>query len=169
MVESSLNNLDITSRRTSGFYLLHEKVQLKEMDQGTINVDGIGPGSQTQQKSQHVCNIAQKALNWLKDMPPTSYKWTWGETLTRDEIFDLRNGPSHQVHSRYQVSLRDGPIQGIPHPQTLLPLAWPTIIFFILIHTIPCHQPLSASLTSLADTNLPLPHCQVSNPFISLS
>ena len=45
MVESTLNNLDITSCQTSGFYLLHEKVQLKEMDQGTINVDGIGPGS----------------------------------------------------------------------------------------------------------------------------
>ena len=56
-----------------------------------------------------------------------------------------------------------------PHPQTLLPLAQLTIVFFIPIHTIPCHKPLSASLTSLADTNLPLPHCRVSNPFISLS
>ena len=45
MVESTLNNLNITSRWTSGFYLLHEKVQLKEMDQGAINVDGISPSS----------------------------------------------------------------------------------------------------------------------------
>ena len=45
MVESTLNDLNITSHQTSGFYLLHKKVQLKEMDQGTINVDGISPGS----------------------------------------------------------------------------------------------------------------------------
>ena len=144
MVESTLNNLDITSHWTSGFYLFHEKVQLKEMDQGAINVDGIGPGFQMQQKSQHMCNIAQKALNQLKDMPPTSYKWTWGETLTQDDILDLSSGPSHWVHSGYQVSLRDGPIQGIPSSTNTAP-------------------------TGMADTNLPLPHCRVSNPFISLS
>ena len=121
MVESTLNDLNITSHQTSGFYLLHKKVQLKEMDQGTINVDGISPGSWMQQKSQHVCNIAQKALNQLKNMPPTSYKWTWHETLTWDEVLDFRSRPSHQVHSGYQVSLRDGLIQRIPSSTNTAP------------------------------------------------
>ena len=68
-----------------------------------------------------MCNIAQKALDRLKDMPQTSYKWTWGETLTQDDILDLSSGPSHWVHSRYQASLRDGQIQGIPSSTNTAP------------------------------------------------
>ena len=54
--------------------------------------------------------IVQQALQSLSNMPPTS----WGETLTCDEVLNLRSGSSHWVHSGYQVSLREGQMKGIP-------------------------------------------------------
>lgn len=113
MVESTLNEIDIASRRTQGYYILHETVQLKEMDQNSINVDGIGPGSQTQKKSRHVREIAQNNLERLRDMPPPSFKWTWGETLTRDEVLNLRSDPNRCLHSGYELSLREGRMRGV--------------------------------------------------------
>ena len=48
MVESTSNNADITSCQPSGFYVFHEKVQLKELDTGPIDVGGISSGLQMQ-------------------------------------------------------------------------------------------------------------------------
>ena len=120
LAESALNKTDVSSHEAQGFYILHEKVQLKEMHQESINVDANGPGSRTQ-KSRHVREIAQKTFERLRDMPPASYKWTWGETLTRDEVLDLRSDPKQRLHSGYEISLKEGGLEGVASSMNTAP------------------------------------------------
>ena len=134
-----------------------------------VNVAGIGSGSQIQWKSWHVHQIAQKALERLKNMPPTSYKWTWGEALTQDEVLDPGGRPSHRVHSGYNVSLREGQIHGIPSSTNTAPMG---LAKYSILHpnsNIPPHQPPNALQSFLGNPNHCLPYCQVWNPFISPS
>ncbi|KAF8801050.1 hypothetical protein BYT27DRAFT_7216408 [Phlegmacium glaucopus] len=56
-------------------------------------------------------NVAWKALSelsCLQSMPATSYKWTWGETLTKKEVLALRRTGTRLgavPHSGYDLSL----------------------------------------------------------------
>src|SRR6202030_1817063 len=67
--------------------------------------------------SHHISAVMSNAsseINRLRDLPASSYKWTWGETLSKDEVLDLRR-PGIQpgvAHSGYQVSLREGRLGG---------------------------------------------------------
>jgi hypothetical protein len=51
----------------------------------------------------------------LSISPPSSYKWTWGESLTEKEVLALYHSRTkpHSPHSGYDdVSLRDGKLTG---------------------------------------------------------
>ena len=102
MSTSSENLLNIGIRKASNFQLLHEAAILKE-------TAGIPPP--TKGKTHQISAVASKELNRLKDLPPSSYKWTWGETLTEEEVLNLRRIGPHRgrvAHSGYDVSLPEG-------------------------------------------------------------
>jgi hypothetical protein len=88
MAMSSENDVDVVIRRAGGFFILQEKVTLKELSSQSLNVKGIGSGTQSTRQSQHVSKITTEALEQFKHLP-TSHKWTWGETLTREEILKI--------------------------------------------------------------------------------
>ena len=60
-------------------------------------------------------NHAASELNRLDKIPATSYKWTWGESLTEEDIINLRQPgtkPGPGPHSGYDVSLAQGKMEG---------------------------------------------------------
>ena len=44
----------------------------------------------------------------IEALPPSSLKWTWGVTLSEQEVLSLNGSGSRPVHSGYNVSLREG-------------------------------------------------------------
>ena len=106
MSTSSENLINIGIRRASAFNLLHEAAILKE----TSNVTPPAKAS-TAHRISSVARSASSELNRLNNLPASSYKWTWGETLTEDEVFNLRRTgtrPGRIPHSGYDISLPDG-------------------------------------------------------------
>lgn len=61
-------NWDLAMRRASGFYDLHEKALLKETDEDAEPTAGTGPDA---------------------SLPDASRKWTWGESLTQDDVLGI--------------------------------------------------------------------------------
>jgi hypothetical protein len=110
MLTSSETQWNIDMRRASTFNLLHEASVIKEM---------AGPSSATSVTPMGVDSVARTAaqeLQRLKQLPPTSHKWTWGECLTKTEVLGLgRSGTDSKLsfHSGYDQSLIDGDILGI--------------------------------------------------------
>ena len=54
---------------------------------------------------------ASLELNQPKELPVSSYKWTWREKLTEDEVIKLcqvGTKPGHVQHSGYNISLLEG-------------------------------------------------------------
>jgi hypothetical protein len=106
-MSTSSENLFVRGiRKASTFNLLHEAALLKE-------TAGISPPAQRPVAS-HIANISRRAsseLNRLNELPASSYKWTWGETLTENEVLNLRRPgtrPGRAHHSGYDVSLAEG-------------------------------------------------------------
>ncbi len=115
MIKTTANELDIGSRRTSGFYTVHEKALWKEMGSQSVEIGNLkttGRG-RTGKLSQQIRENAQEALERLKDMPAGSHKWTWGETLTRDDILSLRRVRNQRIHTGYETSLEVGNLPGV--------------------------------------------------------
>ncbi|KAF8815457.1 hypothetical protein BYT27DRAFT_7249120 [Phlegmacium glaucopus] len=72
-------------------------------------------------------------------LPPTSYRWTWGEELTEDDVLALRRPGTRicqALHSGYDLSLREGWLTGeqSPAPST------------VISHG--CHEDLPAQVSS---------------------
>jgi len=110
MSTSSENLLNIGIRRASTFYLLHEAALLKETGNASL------PAKTSTLNIADVIRNASTELNRLKGLPPSSYKWTWGETLTEKEVLNLRRTgtcPGHVPHSGYDISLADGKPKGV--------------------------------------------------------
>ena len=89
MSTASWNLINIRLRRTSTFHQLYEAAITKET---TVSSPAPAP-----------------------TLPASSYKWTWGETLSNSEVLDLRpdhpgSGAAH--HSGYNLSLPDGRFAG---------------------------------------------------------
>jgi hypothetical protein len=106
MSTSSENLLNLGIRRGSTFNLLHEAAILKE-------TAGISPPAKadTAQLISSVNRMASSELIRLQKLPPSSYKWTWGETLTNDDVLELRRigtRPGRIPHSGYDISLAEG-------------------------------------------------------------
>jgi len=106
MSTSSENLINIGIRRASAFNLLHEAAILKE----TSNVTPPAKAS-TAHRISSVARSASSEVNRLNNLPASSYKWTWGETLTEEEVLNLRRTgtrPGRIPHSGYDISLPDG-------------------------------------------------------------
>jgi hypothetical protein len=102
--------LNIGLRRASTFNLLHEAAILKE----TAGKSILSQTSKTRSISE-VSRTAQSELERLKNLPASSYKWTWGETLTKKDVLGLRRtgtNPGRVAHSGYDISLVDGKLDG---------------------------------------------------------
>ena len=108
---SSSNDVEVATRRTAGFYTLHEKVILKEMSSDSLNIRGVGSKTQTKRLIRQVADNAEKELKRLQNSP-SSYKWTWGETLTTGEVLDLQHTSNQRIHTGYQTSLMPGVLHG---------------------------------------------------------
>ena len=88
MVVSSRAEVSVASWRCAGFFRLHKRVQEKELTSKLITVEGTGRGTAIQKMSCCVAEIAAEDLEQYKAMP-SSERWTWGETLMKDEVLDL--------------------------------------------------------------------------------
>jgi hypothetical protein len=106
MTTASQNLVEIGKRKASTFHLLLEAAVLKE----TAAV----AGSTHLQKTQLISAVSRNAtaeLKRLQDLPASSYKWTWGETLSKENVLALRRTgtrPGRAPHSGYDLSLANG-------------------------------------------------------------
>ena len=72
---------------------LHEKVLTKELvlESQLVIVKHRLSGAKKGKMTQQVHKDANKELEHLQAMPTASHKWTWGESLTQDEVRSLRH------------------------------------------------------------------------------
>ncbi|PPQ87767.1 hypothetical protein CVT25_015010 [Psilocybe cyanescens] len=82
----------LCERRVAGFYEVHEAALLKE----TANVPTTGTES----------GLAPALL------PPDRSQWTWGESLTREDVLALGRSQQREIHTGYGIELEDGNIAG---------------------------------------------------------
>jgi hypothetical protein len=142
MRASSSNDLEVATRRTAGFYQLHEKVTLKEMSSESLTVQGTGLGTRPTRLSRQVTQIATKALKRFQDMP-SSHKWTWGEVLTEQDILGLQHTSKQRVHTGYDTTLPPGMFPGVYSGTHTAP---PTSAHFSMIPPDPQLPPPPTSL-----------------------
>lgn len=106
MATSSKNLFNIGSRKASTFNLLYETAVLKET---------AGVSLPAKSSVERISNERGRASPVLKEMPASSYKWIWGESLTEKDVISLcRAGTSPKpiVHSGYDISLGEGRMEG---------------------------------------------------------
>lgn len=82
---SASTMLDLGIHKASTFQLLHEAAILKE----TASIAPPARASKAR-RIEAVNKNAKSQFQQLKNLPPTSHKWTWGETLTEDDVLALR-------------------------------------------------------------------------------
>ena len=99
MAGTTSNEMELIPRRALGFYSLHEKVLTKELGSESQSVIVKHKLSTTKKgkMSQKVHEDANKELKCLWAMPTASHKWTWGESLTQDEVRILRHTSKKHV------------------------------------------------------------------------
>ena len=110
MTTSSKNLFHLGVRKTSTFNLLYEAALLKE-------TGGVSHPAKKTGKSPAVKKVGDMSTNQIqqKEMPDSSYKWTWGESLSKDDVIALRRPgtkPGRVAHSGYDISLADGRMEG---------------------------------------------------------
>ncbi|KAF8804832.1 hypothetical protein BYT27DRAFT_7258861 [Phlegmacium glaucopus] len=110
MAASSETQWKLGLRWASTFHLLQEAALMKE-------TSGCAPPASgtTAYQIENVAWKASSELSRLQSMPATSYKWTWGETLTKKEVLALcQTGtqPGAVPHSGYDLSLVEGRMLG---------------------------------------------------------
>ena len=88
MVASSSTQIDLCNWHISGFLSLHEQVLLKEMQSKSLDLEAHGTRSRTTKLSRAVDERAKVAL---ETMDSGLHKWTWGETLTHNEVLDMKH------------------------------------------------------------------------------
>ena len=111
MAVTSQGEVAVSARRCAGFYRLHERVQEKELLSESITVEGTGRGTEIQKTSRRVAEIAAGELERYQGMP-SSAKWTWGETLTKDEVLALKHIRKQDVRTGYGTALPQGILSG---------------------------------------------------------
>jgi hypothetical protein len=98
---------DSSLRRTAGLFQIHQAITMKELQNGGSK--GKGKAKQVTSRTAEEVRLAAAAdLVRLQNAP--ELKWTWGESLTPEEVFAVFN-PSAQtgrVHSGYINSLPAG-------------------------------------------------------------
>ena len=88
MAGMTLNETELIPHWALGFYSLHEKVLIKELvsESQPVIVKHRLSGTKKGKMSRQVHKDANKELKHLWAMPMASHKWTWGESLTQDEV-----------------------------------------------------------------------------------
>lgn len=107
MSTSNKNLMNLGIRRAAAFNLLHEAAILKE----TAGSPESSPATQSvPELISAVSRNAESELTRLQKLPPSSYKWTWGTSLTEKEVISLRRSGTKpgRFHSGYDVSLKEG-------------------------------------------------------------
>ena len=91
MAGTTSNEMELIPHGALGFYSLHEKVLMKELGSESQSVIVKHKLSTTKKgkMSRQVHEDANKELKRLRAMPTASHKWTWGESLTQDEVRSL--------------------------------------------------------------------------------
>jgi len=127
-VTSGETQFNVDVRRASTFHQLHEAAHAKEMAGYASGASVSHDGSISLDKSS-IAEKAKRELERLQALPPSSHKWTWGESLTEAEVLGgVRPGNrlERERHSGYQVSLREGnlsksfsPFPSIPRTPSL--------------------------------------------------
>jgi len=110
MMLSSKAEVDMTQRRAAALYRLHERSLEKELLSESIDVIGTGRGTDATRLGRRVAEIAADELERYKAMP--SQKWTWGESLTKDDVLGLRHIRRQEVRTGYETSLPQGRLSG---------------------------------------------------------
>src|ERR1700678_232761 len=106
MSSTTHNLLNVGIRRALTFNQLHEAAILKETERI--------PAPAKAKVAHRIAEVHRKAsldLKRLQELPVLSYKWTWGETLTEDDVLGLRRigtRPGRVPHSGYDISLAEG-------------------------------------------------------------
>ena len=143
---SHSNEWDLNMRRAAGFYMLHEKALQKETSGNSVDT-GVGSSLQvplsattptrlqsgigkrvtrTSERSRQVAERAAIELERMKNLPPASHKWTWGQDLTEEEVLGItrvqyRRRANREPHSGYDTELPSG------SPDIFPGSSWPTI------------------------------------------
>ena len=91
MAGTTLNETELIPCWALGFYSLHEKVFTKELvsESQPVIVKHRLSGTKKDEMSWQVHKGANKELKCIWAMPTASHKWTWGESLTQDEVRSL--------------------------------------------------------------------------------
>ena len=110
MARTTSNETELIPHRALGFYSLHEKVLTKEFvsESQSVIVKHKLSGTKKGKMSLQVHEDANKELKHLWAMPTASHKWTWGESLTQDEVRSLHHMSKKRVRSGYETSLKPG-------------------------------------------------------------
>ena len=122
---------DQSERRAAAFFQLYDSVLMKELGSGNYSGSTTKHGKRksTKQKSEEIRLEAAAELGRLENLP--SLKWTWGPSLSKEDVLSLAKPISHRPpHSGYHMSLpwgrflknSDGP-DSPPHSQIFSELA----------------------------------------------
>lgn len=125
MLNSAETQWNIDMRRASTFNLLHEAAVIKEM-----GVSSASSETRIVDDAKSVAEKAQQELKRLQALPPTSHKWTWGESLSTADVLALaRSGsrPKNRLHSGYDLSLKDGSQDGEVSSDRSMPKTLPML------------------------------------------
>ena len=109
MVTSSSTQIDLSNWHISSFLALHKQVLLKEMQSEPLDLEGHGKGSKTTKLSWAV---SEQAKATLETMNPGLHKWAWGETLSCNEVLEMKNVNKKHVYSGYYTTLWPGNFTG---------------------------------------------------------
>ena len=110
MAGTTSNETELIPHWALGFYSLHEKVLMKELvseSQSDIVKHRLS-GTKKGKMCLQVHEDANKELEHLWAIPMVSHKWTWGESLTQDEVRSLWHTSKKHVRSGYETSLKPG-------------------------------------------------------------
>ena len=120
MLSTSEMQWNVDMRRASTFNQLYETSVWKETMITSSAMAGISKETMTTSSalagiSRGIEELASKELDRLKNLPETSYKWTWGESLTKADVVALRRPGRHHkkpIHSGYDIRHKDGQLAG---------------------------------------------------------
>ena len=109
MLSSSETQWHLDMHRASTFDSLHEAAVIKETSGASEDISSRIKRARMSSNIDSVRRTAEEELERLRNLPPMSHKWTWGESLTTPEVLALqRPGKKSKVHSGYGEALKDG-------------------------------------------------------------
>jgi hypothetical protein len=121
MYMASKDQWILDMRRASTFNLLHEAAVIKETDLE----DAPRPMSTMSGKTTPATVIlqARRELNNLRAQPPSSHKWTWGSTLSVEDVLSLSSVTTRSTSPQIDTSTHSlptsyGRYDDVPFPVT---------------------------------------------------